>query len=62
MIAPVKFFKDVIAEMQKVVWPQPKTIAVHTGVVIASMIIIILLMGGVDSLLVLIIQKTILKG
>lgn len=62
MISPVKFIKEVGAEMQKVVWPGPKIVAIHTGIVIVSMIAVVLLMGGIDSLLVLLIQKTILKG
>lgn len=45
----VKYFKEVKAEIKKVVWPTPKQITNNTLVVIASIIIIGIVIWIVDS-------------
>ncbi len=62
MTNPANYLKEVFAELQRVVWPAPRTVALHTVIVIISMIVIILLVGGIDSLLVKLVQALILRG
>lgn len=58
----IQYLKDVVQEVTKVSWPPLRTVAMHTVIVIISMIAIITVVGAVDSLLVLIIRKGILQG
>lgn len=62
MISPVQYLKEVGQELQRVSWPTARMTAMHTAIVIISMIVIIALVGGIDSLLVALIRKGILKG
>ena len=45
----VKYFKEVRAEIKKVVWPTPKQIANNTMVVIAAIIIVGIVIWIVDT-------------
>lgn len=62
MISPVQYLKEVVTEMQRVSWPAPKIVAYHTAIVVVSMIAIIVVVGGFDSLLVKLVQYMLLKG
>ena len=61
-MALTRYFRSVWQEMQRVVWPSRRQVALHTGIVIASMIAIIAIVGVVDYLLVLLVRTTLLKG
>ena len=45
-----KFFRDVVAEMKKIVWPTKKQVLNNTLIVIAVVIIAGLLIFGLDTL------------
>ncbi len=62
MTSPVQYLKDVFYELQRVVWPAPRTVAMHTLIVIISMILIILIVGAIDYLLVTLVRNVLLKG
>ena len=44
----VKFFKDATAEFKKVVWPSKKKVLNNTGIVIATMVVATIFVGGLD--------------
>ena len=46
-----KFFRDVRGEFKKVVWPTKKTIVNNTLIVIGVMVLCSLVVGGLDSIL-----------
>ncbi len=43
------YFREVISEIKKIVWPTPKATFKNTGVVLLSMLIVGLVIFGVDS-------------
>jgi len=43
------YFREVIGEIKKIVWPTPKATFKNTGVVLVSMLIVGLVIFGVDS-------------
>ena len=43
-----KYFKNVFAEMKKVIWPTPKQAVKNTMVVIAAVILVGAFIAGVD--------------
>ncbi|MDL2234780.1 preprotein translocase subunit SecE [Christensenellaceae bacterium OttesenSCG-928-L17] len=45
---PVKYFKEVIAEMKKVTWPSRKELISHTGAVFAFVIGMAIAVGLLD--------------
>ena len=47
-IAPLKFFREVIAELKKVSWPTRAETVKLTGVVIIISIAVALFIGGLD--------------
>ena len=46
------YFKEVKAEMKKVVWPTRKQLINNTGIVIAALIVVGLIIFGLDSLFI----------
>ena len=46
----VKFFRDCVAEIKKIVWPTPKTAFKNMGIVLVAMIVIGAVVFGLDSL------------
>ncbi len=46
-----KFFREVSSEMKKVSWPNKKELANYTGVVIAFIAIVAVIVGAIDFLL-----------
>jgi len=46
-----KFFKDLKAEMKKIVWPTKKQVINNTGVVLVAMLISGLFIWGIDGAL-----------
>lgn len=58
----MRYLREVVTEMQRVSWPAPKTVAMHTVIVVISMTAIIAIVGGFDSLLVKLVQYMLLKG
>jgi len=62
VISPVSYLKEVWLEVTRVVWPAPRTAAIHTVIVILAMIGIIAVVGGIDFVLVNIVRKVLLKG
>ena len=46
------YFKEVKAEMKKVVWPTRKQLFNNTGIVIAALIVVGLIIFGLDSLFI----------
>lgn len=53
----VRFFKDFKGESKKIVWPDAKTVLKNTGIVIAVVAVVALVVFGIDSLLAFIIQS-----
>lgn len=49
-IAPLQFFKEVIAELRKVTWPTRAETIKLTAVVIAISVIVGIFIGGLDIL------------
>ncbi len=45
-----QYFKDLKAELKKVVWPTKAQVINNTGVVLATMIILGLFVGGLDAI------------
>lgn len=46
----VDYFRGVIAEMRKVIWPTWRQMGVYTGVVLLFLIVVIGIVSGVDFL------------
>lgn len=44
-----KYFKDLKAELKKVVWPSRKQVVNNTGIVISVMVVLGLFLAGVDA-------------
>ena len=42
------YLKQVVAELRKVIWPNRKQMASYTGVVLAFLVFMVALIGGVD--------------
>lgn len=61
MVFPVEYIKDVAREMQRVTWPNSRTVALHTGIVIVSMVVTIGIVGSIDAGLVQVVQALLLK-
>ena len=51
-----KYFKDTKSELKKVVWPSKKQILNNTGVVLIAIAISAVFIGGLDSILGLIVR------
>lgn len=51
-VAPVKFIKEVIAELKKVTWPTREETVKLTAVVIALSLIVAFFVGSLDALFV----------
>lgn len=49
-----KYFRDLKAEVKKIVWPTKKQVLNNTGVVITAMVISGLFIWGIDSLFMLV--------
>ena len=45
----VGFFRDIIREIKKIVWPSPKTTFRNTGIVLLVMLVSGLVIFGVDT-------------
>ena len=58
----MQYLSGVVQETAKVVWPTRRTTAVHTGIVVASMIGLIAIVSGIDYLLIKLIRWSIIKG
>lgn len=43
------YFRDVVSEIKKIVWPAPKATFKNTGIVLMAMIVVGLVIFGVDS-------------
>lgn len=43
------YFRDIISEIKKIVWPTPKATFKNTGIVLVSMIVVGLVIFGVDT-------------
>ncbi|MBQ1659609.1 MAG: preprotein translocase subunit SecE [Clostridia bacterium] len=43
------YFRDIISEIKKIVWPAPKATFRNTGIVLVSMLIVGLVIFGLDS-------------
>ena len=43
------YFRDIISEIKKIVWPTPKATFRNTGIVLVSMLIVGLVIFGLDS-------------
>ena len=56
MVSPIEYLKEVYQEVQRVVWPAPKTVLAHTGIVALSMIGLIALVSAIDYLFITIIK------
>lgn len=52
MISPVKYLGEVAAEMARVSWPNGRTVALHTGIVVVSMVLTLAIVGSIDAGLV----------
>jgi len=44
-----RYFRDVISEIKKIVWPTPKATFKSTGVVLITMLIVGLIIFGLDT-------------
>lgn len=44
-----RYFRDIISEIKKIVWPTPKATFKSTGVVLLSMLIVGLVIFGLDT-------------
>lgn len=44
-----KYFREVLSEIKKIVWPTPKSTFKNTGVVLISMLVVGLVIFGVDT-------------
>lgn len=62
MISPIKYLGEVAAEMSHVSWPGARIVAMHTGIVIVSMIITLAVVGSIDAGLVELVKYILLKG
>lgn len=49
----IKYFRDLKAEVKKVVWPSKSQVLNNTGIVLVTVCICGLFLAGVDSLLLL---------
>jgi preprotein translocase subunit SecE len=49
--ATSRFFREVRAELRKVLWPKPRDVVVYTAIVVGSCFFISTLMWIVDSVL-----------
>lgn len=45
----LKFFRDTITEIKKIVWPTPKATFKNTGLVLVAMVIVGLVVFGLDT-------------
>ena len=45
----VKYFKDIVAELKRVVWPGRKDLITLTGAVIVFVILIAIVIGALDA-------------
>ncbi len=45
----LKFFRETITEIKKIVWPTPKTTFKNTGIVLVAMVIVGLVVFGLDT-------------
>ena len=59
-VAPMQFFREVMAELRKVTWPTREETMKLTAVVIAISVIVGIFIGGLDAILVQI-QKLVFK-
>ena len=57
----IKFLKETVIELKKVVWPTKKQLAVYTVVVIIACIIMAFLVTGFDTIMNFISDKFLLK-
>lgn len=46
----LRFFRDCISEIKKIIWPTPKEVFKNMGVVLVSMLVIGLFVFGLDAL------------
>ena len=46
---PISFFKDLISEMKRVVWPKPATVFKNTGIVLLMIFIVGVFVFGLDT-------------
>jgi len=47
------FFREMVAELRKVIWPSPEKVAENTRIVVISTVVFALFFGVVDFVLVL---------
>lgn len=47
---PIRYFKEVIAELKKLTWPTRKELTSHTGAVFAFLIVMAIIIGVLDLL------------
>ncbi len=52
-----RFFRECKAEINKIVWPQPRFVFKNTGVVLATVVVIGLFIFGLDSLFMLLLSQ-----
>lgn len=45
----LKYFRDTISEIKKIVWPTPKVTFKNTGIVLVAMVIVGLVIFGLDT-------------
>ena len=43
------YFRDIISEIKKIVWPTPKSTFKNTGIVLIAMVVVGLVIFGLDS-------------
>lgn len=43
------YFRDIISEIKKIVWPTPKATFKNTGIVLVSMLVVGLVIFGLDA-------------
>jgi preprotein translocase subunit SecE len=47
-VAVFRFFREVVAELRKVIWPNRKQMVTYTTVVLAFVVFMVALIGGLD--------------
>ncbi|HEY8391656.1 MAG TPA: preprotein translocase subunit SecE [Capillibacterium sp.] len=52
-----KFFRNVMAELKKVAWPNRKEVGTYTAVVLVTVVVVALLIGVFDSILSLLFSR-----
>lgn len=57
-----KFFKDLRSEFKKVVWPSKKQVFNNTLVVLATMVVLGIFVGGLDTLMFKALQWVVSNG